>query len=123
MKTNYDSLKDNTVILYGNEGMRTFASVKEFIEYLNLPPQILDKVEKRYIRNIVAPFWKSVIYIAKKRDFGDEHYYIEIAYEETIYAGNITHLYLPSFDIDSEMYGNMEADRKYTLEELGIKFK
>ncbi len=123
MATNYDKLKDVTVVLYDDEvNVKTF-TVEEFVKYLNQPIQILDKVEKRYIRNIVAPFWKLVKYIAKKRDFGDEHYYIEIAYEETIYADNITHLYLPSFDMNSEMYSNMEVERRYTLEELGIKFE
>ncbi len=119
--TNYDELKDKIVTLHDESNIKSF-TVAEFVKYLNQSPQILDKVEKRYIRNIIAPFWKSVKYVIKSTDGLDRHYYIDIAYKKSIYD-TINHLILPSFDIDSEMYSNMEVDRKYTLEELGIKFK
>lgn len=120
--TNYDKLKDDIVTLHSDKTDAKIFTVEGFVKYLNQTPQILDKVEKRYIRNIVAPFWKIVKYVVKITDATNEHYYINIVYTDPIDAFDY-HLYLPSFDINSEMYSNMEVNRKYTLEELGIKFK
>lgn len=120
--TNYDKLKGKIVTLHDESNIKSF-TVEEFVKYLDKPIQILDKTEKRYIRNIVAPFWKIVKYVKKESDGCGKHYYIVIAYDEVIYGNSTTHLYLPSFDIDSEMYSNMEVDKRYTLEELGINFK
>ncbi len=125
MTTNYDNLKHNIVTLYDGIYNKMF-TVEELVKYLNQspqPPQILDKVEKRYIRNVVAPFWRKVKYVVKRTDGANN--FIDIAYTEIPqYAyDRTTHLSFPSFDTDSEMYVNMEMNKHYTLEELDIKFE
>lgn len=119
MATNYDRLKKNIVTLHGNGADVKILTVEELVNYLNQSPQILDKTEKRYIRNVIAPFWRKVEYVKKVTDvYG--RYYISIAYEE-----DRTHYYIsfPTFNTNSEMYSNMKPDKEYTLEELDIKFE
>lgn len=118
MTTNYDKLKDEVITLYVDEGKTL--TVEDFVKYLNQPIQILDKVEKRYIRNIVAPFWEKVEYVKKIMDMDSVGcYYITIAYKEN----GTQHMCFPSFHARSGMYANMVENQAYTLEELGIKFK
>lgn len=72
---------------------------------------ILDEAEKRYLRSVIKPFRKQVKTISKqKEDYQIE--YIQISLEDT--AG-----YLPDFRANT-MYKNMEENREYTLEELGL---
>ena len=119
MATNYDRLKKNIVTLHGNRADVKILTVEELVKYLNQTIQILDKTEKRYIRNVIAPFWRKVEYIKKITDiYGC--YYISIAYKE---GGTQQCMNFPTFNANSEIYSNMKADREYTLEELDIKFE
>lgn len=119
MATNYDRLKDKIATLHDESNIKSF-TVEEFVKYLNQPIQILDKVEKRYIRNIVAPFWEKVEYIKKIMDRDSVGcYYIAIAYKEN----GTQFICFPAFRARSGMYANMVENQKYTLEELDIKFK
>jgi len=119
MATNYDRLKKNIVTLHGNGADVKILTVEELVKYLNQTPQILDKTEKRYIRNVIAPFWRKVEYIKKITDiYGC--YYISIAYKE---GGIQQYMSFPTFNANSEMYSNMKPDREYTLEELDVKFE
>lgn len=72
--------------------------------------EILDEVEKRYLRNVIKPWRDKVDYIQKWR------------YSTGIEVIKIkTHREMMTFpDLESNMYKGMEADRKYTLEELGL---
>ena len=94
------------------------------MDFLNLTVEekILDEDEKRYIKNIVRPFWKKVIYVSKERSYEDNQLaYIDIVYRES--NDNVTeHLCFPYFTTLS-MYKNMKINKEYTLEELGITFK
>lgn len=74
-------------------------------------PQILDKVEKRYLSNIIRPFRDKVIGIVKRECNAEE--YIEIALK------NEAGINLPFFAKGS-MYKGMKVERPYTLKELGI---
>lgn len=90
-------------------------------------PDILDDVEKKYLRDIIKPFRNRVESITKtKYDvIGRELRYekafcIEIAVNPlpTIArSGDL--IRLPMFT-NTKMYANMEEDKKYTLEELGL---
>lgn len=90
-------------------------------------PSILDGAEKRYLSNIIKPFRNRVESITKtKYDvIGRELRYekafcIEIAVNPlpTIAcSGDL--IRLPMFT-NTKMYVNMEEDKKYTLEELGL---
>ena len=74
-------------------------------------PQILDKVEKKYLSNIVRPFRDKVEYIQKSETCSREYIKIEIKNEASIN--------LPFFT-KGTMYKGMKANTAYTLEELKL---
>lgn len=73
--------------------------------------EILDEAEKRYLRGVIRPFRDKVTYI-KKFVYPTGDAKIDI---------NVENWYtcLPLFP-KNKMYKNMEEDKKYTLEELGL---
>ena len=71
-------------------------------------PEILDEVEKRYLRGVIRPF--EVRFIKKVDLTNAEYIYIELKSD---------HISLPNFSTNT-MYKGMEIDKKYTLEELGL---
>lgn len=76
-------------------------------------PQIIDDVEKRYLKGVIRPFRDKVLYIIKISTRGSSKEYISISFatfEET---------YLPCFK-KGTMYNGMEANRRYTPDELGL---
>ena len=70
--------------------------------------EILDEVEKRYLRGVIRPF--EVKYIEKGTTRYAEFIYIKLKKE---------HISLPDFEPNT-MYKGMEINKKYTLEELGL---
>lgn len=85
-------------------------------------PDILDKQEKEYLRNVIKPFRNRVKYITKEK--AEINAYESIVMDVTIpinvgYYFNTEYIYLPYF-IKGTMYNNMEVGRKYTLEELEL---
>ncbi len=88
-------------------------NVRDFDQWLNSKHSILDDSERRYLRNIVLPFYDKVTYITKiKASFRDK-YYIKIMLTDYDYID------FPYFRED-EMYCGMKEDNDYTLKELGI---
>lgn len=83
----------------------TYTTVYEY------KPEILDEVEKRYLKGVIRPFRDKVKYIVLKSLCSNEAY-ILIKLENDI-------INLPVFEINT-MYKNMEKDKEYTLEELGL---
>lgn len=71
-------------------------------------PEILNEVEKRYLRGVIRPF--EVKYIEKGATRYAEFIYIKLKKE---------HISLPDFEPNT-MYKGMEINKKYTLEELGL---
>lgn len=76
--------------------------------------EILDDVEKRYLRGVIRPFRDKVQYV-KKFTYGRTNS-IDIQIENKKRSWLIE---LPPFKKDT-MYKNMEDNKKYTLEELGL---
>ena len=74
--------------------------------------EILDKVEKEYLSAVIKPFKEKVIGI-DIRKFSASKYYLSI---DMIGNDGFT---FPNFK-QGTMYKNMEINRKYTLEELGL---
>lgn len=72
--------------------------------------EILDKVEKKYLSNVIRPFKEEVCSIKKMKH--TELYRIKI----TTRNGNFL---LPYFEKD-KMYTNMQEEKEYKLEELGL---
>ena len=82
-------------------------------------PQIIDDIEREYIRSVLKPFHEEVSYVEKLVDnlIDDGSYSKEFLYIK-LYDGEFT---FPDFD-PGKMYKGMEPRREYTLEELGIKY-
>ena len=72
---------------------------------------ILDKEEKRYLKNVIRPF-KNEIKTIVKRYFCQKREYIFIKTTNSTMS-------FPVFE-EGTMYENMERNREYTLEELGL---
>lgn len=75
--------------------------------------EILDEVEKRYLKGVIRPFRSKVLKIVKKYDTFTDLEYIRIIIKDD------TSLEFPSFSKNT-MYKGMKKDKKYTLEELGL---
>ncbi len=76
--------------------------------------EILDKVEKNYLTNVIKPFKKRFKGISKIESpmFPAEKEFLQIQL-------NNDEIILPYFE-KGTMYKEMELNKKYTLEELGI---
>ena len=72
--------------------------------------EILDEVEKEYLRAVIKPFRKRINYIKKCTYFGTEYINLDLDDDAT---------FLPNFK-EGKMYKGMIANKKYTLEELGL---
>lgn len=107
-------------IYYKSYDVEEFASrwIIDFIKWLEKDdgkecnPTILTNEEKAYLSAVIKPFRKDIKYITKK-DFVKAKEYLLIKMRDLSTAG------LPLFEKET-MYKEMEEDRKYTLEELGL---
>lgn len=75
-------------------------------------PEILDKVEKKYLSEVIRPFREEVIDITKMKDFVRYRDFIRIQVGDE-------YMFLPRFERDT-MYKGMEYDKPYKPEELGL---
>ena len=75
-------------------------------------PEILDKVEKKYLREVIRPFRKEVTGIVKQKDMIYCQDFITILVGEDYSS-------LPRFERDT-MYKGMEYYKTYKPEELGL---
>lgn len=71
---------------------------------------ILDDIEKNYLKGVIKPFRDRIKWIVKKRISHGEYIRIELEDDYTP---------LPIFE-NGTMYKNMEIDKEYTLKELGL---
>ena len=100
---------------------KEYAKYKMFIETIeNYEFPVLDEIEKEYLTNILKPFVRKEYSIEVKKELS---YTIEEAYLciSLIKFGCEEVIEFPYFSKNS-MYKNMEADKWYTLDELGLKF-
>lgn len=77
---------------------------------------VLDDVEKRYLKNVIRPFKDQCRYVKKYETAGTDYEWIYINLSSN---GSIA---LPGFS-KGTMYKNMELEKRYTLEELGITYE
>lgn len=73
---------------------------------------ILDSKEREYLSNVIKPFRDRAINIKKFENYREKEYI-------TIYIKNDFEINLPNFEKNT-MYKNMEINKAYTLEELGL---
>ena len=106
---NLKELKDNFGVF--NLGKIIKIEEPEYKTVYESKVEILDEVEKRYLRGVIRPFRDKVTYIRKfVYSTGDAK--IDIVVENW-------YICLPTFP-KNQMYKNMEDDKEYTLEELGL---
>lgn len=74
--------------------------------------EILEEVEKRYLRNVIRPFREQIHYIEKIKKYSDNQIIMNI-------DGYYDYFKLPTFK-ENTMYKNMEINKKYTLKQLGL---
>ena len=88
------------------------AGIKKFLEWLEeeYKPEILTDKEKAYLSAVIKPFRNNVKSIRKVRSITKGFILIELKCE--VFS-------LPLFEAGT-MYKGMEANKKYTLEELGL---
>lgn len=78
---------------------------------------ILDDVEREYLSAVIKPYKNKVIGIVKVNDVYETNMqYIRIIVKSNVEIENIN---LPWFERNT-MYKGMKANKKYTLEELGL---
>lgn len=83
-------------------------------------PQILDDIEREYLKTVLKPFYEKVVYVAKiivpsvsgKDGCSKERLFIAFSSEGFT---------LPEFD-PGKMYSGMKLGKKYKLDELGITY-
>lgn len=107
---NLKGLKDNI-----NLGKIIKIEEPEYQTVYESKPEILDEVEKRYLRGVIRPFKENVRFITKRRCWIDSTEYNDIS----ICIRNNSNIILPKF-IANKMYKGMEMEKTYTLEELGL---
>lgn len=79
-------------------------------------PQILDDVEREYLKTVLKPFHKKVKYVVK---FGEDIYNKD---KECLFiALRGGHFDFPRF-VSGKMYSGMKQNKRYTLDELGITY-
>lgn len=96
-----------------NHGFRSYAQLYCLLngEY-EIEKPILDKVEKKYLENILRPFKDRVLYVTKNSCSGQRQYLlIVLDFYECIN--------LPFFK-ENTMYKDMVSNKEYTLKELGL---
>lgn len=74
--------------------------------------EILTDKEREYLRAVVNPFRDRVVWI-KKQDYYPDGQYIKIEIKKDV------PVVFPLFE-ENKYYKNMEVDKEYTLEELGL---
>lgn len=80
---------------------------------LEVEKPILDKVEKRYLENVLRPFKDKVEFIRKDFHCSKSQDYIHIGIKNNL------DMDFPNFQRGT-MYKGMEENKPYTLEKLGL---
>jgi len=102
--------KQYTPLVYPYELLIDFANWLEQ-EYV---PKILDDVEKAYLSAVIKPFREDIECIVKVKIHFEAKEYIGIEMK-----GDCYYCKLPNFK-KGTMYKGMEANKRYTLEDLGL---
>lgn len=99
--------------LYDNDSYLCTYSLKNLLTgRCEIEKPILDKVEKRYLENLLRPFRSRVVYIEKRNGSNQRQYLF-------IYLNNCEFFDLPYFKKNT-MYVGMEPEKEYTLKEMGL---
>ena len=101
----------------GSEMLSTLLTGKAKI--VKLPKSILTYAEKRYLANVIEPFRDRVMYVIKRKNSDSEYIAIHLEHYTGKSCRTDVAIVLPEFEQET-MYKHIEADKRYTLDELGI---
>ena len=101
--------KQYTPLVYPYELLIDFANWLEQ-EY---DPKILDEKEKEYLSAVIKPFRENIESVEKVESYYSENEHIHITMK------NDDCCEFPAFE-SGTMYKGMEAEKRYTLEDLGL---
>ena len=106
---------DGTNVVFEKPILLNRADLSLFLSWLEqeYKPPILDEKEKAYLSAVIKPFRKDVECIVKFKRYSGEKEYIYMTMKRDDYCT------LPIFE-KGTMYKGMEANERYTLEELGL---
>lgn len=112
---------DDRTFKFTNDGLFDCYSCNLLVFTLNnlltgiseIEKPILDKVEKRYLENLLRPFKDRVTYVTKRKGLDKKLEYLNICLDKDDV------IYLPYFE-DDTMYKGMKPEKEYTLKELGL---
>lgn len=114
-------LEDCVMILCDGDRNMTRRTAKEYFDAVRehnvkvLYRDILDKTERRYLRNFIRPFRDKVEYFSKCQDGSFDEEYIVIKLKNK----NDNCIILPNFK-KGTMYKGMKEDAKYGVDVLGL---
>lgn len=80
---------------------------------------VLTDSEKRYLEAVLMPFKNRVLYVAKVISNTGDKAFLEIRIKSLFGENRREGIFLPFFH-PKKMYGGMEENRRYTIEELGL---
>ena len=108
-------IKHNKKSIFSKEMTPTETGTSAYNAWLEeeYEPNILNEKEKEYLAAVIKPFRKNIKYITKKDFVIKAKEYLLIKMHDLSTAG------LPLFEKET-MYKGMEANKTYTLEELGL---
>ena len=109
----FDKVKKNCDSNIRSKDGHTYAD--DILDWMAKPFKgpILNDTEREYLTAVIRPFRKMIAYIVKAQDFDDGKQCIRIILQ------NGDGMHFPYLD-DDEMYKGMEANKEYSLEELGL---
>ena len=93
-----------------------FKDVKAGARPIYFRKQILDDVEREYLKAVFKPFHHDIECVKKIRYRDDQFEFIEATMNDHEIG-----MVFPDFEI-AKMYTGMNPDKAYTLEELGITY-
>lgn len=95
-----------------------FRGIKSGRRPIRFRTDVLDDVEKEYLKSTLAPFRNRVVGIKKLSIIDGNRIVVRVTDERR--TGEFDVLMFPSFSEHSNMYAGMKEEREYTLKELGI---
>lgn len=102
-------------IFYGGDCGDCVENTKKWLNAECKGTAMLNDEEKAYLSAVIKPFRKKVKHIVKiNLCSSPEEQFIRIV------IGNLDFINFPNFNKNTGMYKGMEADKLYSLEELGL---
>ena len=119
-KGDYITLIDNKVV--SQSGLSSGVCIEDFSAdwWEEYKEPVLDEEEKKYLSAVIKPFRDRVIYIKKIDMYLGCNKYDEYILGELSNKDDVVDTFALPYFPKGSMYKNMETNKKYTLEELGL---